>query len=441
MTYWLQQPLTVNVDGPAGKTSTSFARPFVRIGSDPDSDVILESGGLARRAVYVHATPAGVFAVRLQNPRRRVAVLTGEWLADGEPLQVGPYHVTVSLSDGHDQETPAISLLHETDRSSLRSHFEVFCRDKLAGLKSFAAGLILIGRAPQCSLQLKGQNVSKFHCVLYRELDRLWCIDLLSSNGTLVRGTPIVAEELLPADVLDVGEFSLVYRGCQPNKASELTPKVAACASAPPVVVTVTEATPCQTAIAASAIEASNSLATIVETELSTVRALNEQNHLLRGELQAALEELTLQRDELRLERERLAVERQAFEAERQKFEMGAISNAAQTHSITQNVPIKESTSTELLNVPIQMPTELVGLPMPAENLVVREQSRPDPEVVLLKKKERDDLATLVLDRLEEPWLARRRVLMLWASVSFTLITAVALGWLIYLKMVAKSEV
>jgi hypothetical protein len=53
---------------------------------------------------------------------------------------------------------------------------------------------------------------------LYWEQRRLWCLDLLSSNGTRHNGAPLDCEELLLHDRLEVGEFDLEYHRWSPRR-------------------------------------------------------------------------------------------------------------------------------------------------------------------------------------------------------------------------------
>ena len=78
-----------------------------------------------------------------------------------------------------------------------------------------------MGRRPQCALQLRGSRVSAYHCALYWDQRRLWCIDLLSSNGTQLNGAKIDFAEIQLNDRIDVGEFGLVYFRWSPRRSMQ----------------------------------------------------------------------------------------------------------------------------------------------------------------------------------------------------------------------------
>jgi len=69
-----------------------------------------------------------------------------------------------------------------------------------------------VGRRQYLALQLQGQQVSNFHSALYWDAGKLWCIDLLSSNGTLLQNEPIQCARLEIGQSLQIGEFSLRFK-------------------------------------------------------------------------------------------------------------------------------------------------------------------------------------------------------------------------------------
>jgi hypothetical protein len=68
---------------------------------------------------------------------------------------------------------------------------------------------LLLGRLPECDLMFANTSVSRRHAQL-RFRDGRWVIqDLRSTNGTTVNGTRVVRCELLPGDLLGLGELVL----------------------------------------------------------------------------------------------------------------------------------------------------------------------------------------------------------------------------------------
>jgi ABC-type multidrug transport system ATPase subunit len=71
---------------------------------------------------------------------------------------------------------------------------------------------ILIGRAPTCNLRLDAPEVSREHARL-RQLGNEYSIeDLHSRNGTYVNGQPIRSAELHEGDLIEIGNFLLVFQ-------------------------------------------------------------------------------------------------------------------------------------------------------------------------------------------------------------------------------------
>lgn len=228
MPYWCDEQLVVTVTGPAGRRVISLAQPFARVGSHPDSEVLLEGKAIPTRCLYLHATPAGVFCLFLDlhagdgdaDPHQK-----GRWLAPDEDLTIGPYRLRASLltaEAGDAVSTDGLAVWGSAPRPL--PVLMVYVGDLLKDKRRFRARLSPIGRRPQCALQLKGQNVSGFHCVLYWHEQQLWCIDLNASNSTELNGTPITCSRVNLGDRLEVGEFGLVFQRLSYGKAKTERP-------------------------------------------------------------------------------------------------------------------------------------------------------------------------------------------------------------------------
>ncbi len=223
MSYWCDEHLVVTVTGPAGRRVISLAQPFARVGSHPASEVLLEGKAIPTRCLYLHATPVGVFCLYLDlhaGDGNTSAGQRGRWLAPDEDLAIGPYRVRASLltaEAGDAVPTDGLAVWGSAPRPL--PVLMVYVGDLLKDKRRFRARLSPIGRRPQCALQLKGQNVSGFHCVLYWHEQQLWCIDLNASNGTELNGSPIVCSPVNIGDRLEVGEFGLVFQRLSYGKA------------------------------------------------------------------------------------------------------------------------------------------------------------------------------------------------------------------------------
>jgi serine/threonine protein kinase len=64
----------------------------------------------------------------------------------------------------------------------------------------------VIGRASECDIVIRASDISKRHCQIILESDRVLIEDLKSVNGTLLNGEHIQLAELLDGDQLAIGE-------------------------------------------------------------------------------------------------------------------------------------------------------------------------------------------------------------------------------------------
>ena len=72
--------------------------------------------------------------------------------------------------------------------------------------------LIRMGRAPQNEIILEAKNISRFHCQIKRENDRLVIEDLGSTNGTFVNEVRITEPHMLSVgDVVRVGHEQIIF--------------------------------------------------------------------------------------------------------------------------------------------------------------------------------------------------------------------------------------
>ncbi len=67
--------------------------------------------------------------------------------------------------------------------------------------------IILIGRHPECDIQLNSRKISRKHCFLALANDCLFVRDLESTNGILVNDIKKKQSELISGDQLTIGDF------------------------------------------------------------------------------------------------------------------------------------------------------------------------------------------------------------------------------------------
>jgi len=71
-------------------------------------------------------------------------------------------------------------------------------------------GINSIGRHDDCQIRIRSSQVSRRHCELFEEGNKLILRDLGSSNGTFVNGKRVLGQQALkPGDVLTIGGVTL----------------------------------------------------------------------------------------------------------------------------------------------------------------------------------------------------------------------------------------
>lgn len=221
MDLWLDEQLVVTLDGPEGRREIVIPRPFARVGGHPDSEIPLAGPGVAKRAQYLHATREGLFCLDL-DVEDGAAEKRGRWLAPDDVIRIGSYAFSARVASNPlpSLEPPAL-LFAAGSAPAPYPILNVHCQKILKDKRRFRARLNLVGRRPQCALQLRGNRVSSFHCALFWDQRRLWCVDLLSSNGMQLNGERIDCGEVLLNDRLEVGEFGLVYYRWSPRRSMQ----------------------------------------------------------------------------------------------------------------------------------------------------------------------------------------------------------------------------
>ncbi|WP_425618155.1 FHA domain-containing protein [Anatilimnocola sp. NA78] len=207
---WCNERLIVEVIGPQGVVSTPVALPFARVGSHPDSDVVLPEGPPTGRSLYLHATTDGIFCLDLRRVQSHGTDL-GFWLQPTDEVGIGGFWVKASMPGLIPREPPKISLDQDESAPFPRPVLSIVSSGRCVAKKRLQSSLSTVGRWPQCGLHLQGQLVSGVHCALYWHQRRLWCIDLLSSNRTLHREEPNTCVELALGEKIEVGEFEIVF--------------------------------------------------------------------------------------------------------------------------------------------------------------------------------------------------------------------------------------
>lgn len=211
-TFWCLRRLVLTVTGPDGRSEElRLDKPYARIGTHPDSEVVLSEADLPARCCYLHGTDEGVFCYGLIEENAPHAVPTG-WMSSRSLLRIGQTTIRVRFAD-----TLSIS---KPDEPDLRLHRQghsggvrLLIRSEQASLppteRHCHSPLTLVGRRRPSVVRLKHETISKTHCVLYNPGNALWVIDLLSANGTQVDGASIECVRLMPGQTVQLGAARL----------------------------------------------------------------------------------------------------------------------------------------------------------------------------------------------------------------------------------------
>src|SRR5262249_472454 len=72
--------------------------------------------------------------------------------------------------------------------------------------------LTLVGRAPECALLVRASDVSKHHCQILVDTDKVVVEDLQSANGTYVNGKQVKKARLHDGDELRIADHAFGVR-------------------------------------------------------------------------------------------------------------------------------------------------------------------------------------------------------------------------------------
>ncbi|MER7492264.1 FHA domain-containing protein [Streptomyces pharetrae] len=85
---------------------------------------------------------------------------------------------------------------------------------------------MLVGRDPDCQIQVGDPGVSRRHAVVWRASGRTTVEDLASTNGTMLNGHPVLGQQVLHSgDVLDFGPVEMHYEELRPADRTVQDPK------------------------------------------------------------------------------------------------------------------------------------------------------------------------------------------------------------------------
>ena len=88
--------------------------------------------------------------------------------------------------------------------------------------------ILLLGRHPECDIQIDSRKISRRHCCIAQVNDYLVVRDLDSTNGIRINGVRVVEGKLQPGDELTIGNhrYQVTWerrpsarRPCRPGQA------------------------------------------------------------------------------------------------------------------------------------------------------------------------------------------------------------------------------
>jgi hypothetical protein len=122
---------------------------------------------------------------------------------------------SVSIHLRTDGNTPRgiVECHGEAKRTSLQQWCQLIADDGSAVL-GISLNRTIIGRALDCDVRIANQEVSRYHCLVYREGTRTFLEDRASSNGTFVNGRRLGSDPaaLIVGDNVALGNLSFTYR-------------------------------------------------------------------------------------------------------------------------------------------------------------------------------------------------------------------------------------
>jgi pSer/pThr/pTyr-binding forkhead associated (FHA) protein len=142
-------------------------------------------------------------------------------LEGGEDIAIGKFNLRVNIESGSREVAPA-----ETDGGVYREDAEGRTRVVEAGLSAtfrFEPGTAnvaefvmekeaaVFGRGSNCDVILTEKKASRKHCEIRRQGLSFFVKDLNSANGLLVNGVAATEQELVPGDVIQIGECQIQF--------------------------------------------------------------------------------------------------------------------------------------------------------------------------------------------------------------------------------------
>ena len=225
----LSAPLILQCENTSRSTvksvNYSFKFPFVLVGRDPRSDLVLDHSTVSRRHAFLQVIAGRLLVFDLQS--RTKVHWDGEqspssrgWLDSDQYITVGPYRIRRALGDAgenHDRALPALmaplNLVRPETDPLPRVALELPIRTgDIPSLWPVEGQFAMVGNCDECQLVLTDDSVSRFHAALVPTQSGLWVVDLLAREGVYVNGERVRWAWLAQGDTLRIGQFTFILR-------------------------------------------------------------------------------------------------------------------------------------------------------------------------------------------------------------------------------------
>ncbi|HBH52196.1 MAG TPA: hypothetical protein DDY91_09920 [Planctomycetaceae bacterium] len=201
--------------------------PIAVVGSGEDCEICLPHAEVSRRHAYFQVIDGrlaccdldsrnGIHWDKKTRPRG--------WLAPGETLHIGPYHIKLLEPVGDESKFPVGSSKFsawdapgESTVPLVLTFLNAHSRSGTKRICRMVRRITLAGWSDLCNLRLQHSSVDRVHCSLVSLGHELWLVDLKSDQGVSVNGRPVHLSRLKVGDQLRLGKFHLAVR--TPNDA------------------------------------------------------------------------------------------------------------------------------------------------------------------------------------------------------------------------------
>jgi pSer/pThr/pTyr-binding forkhead associated (FHA) protein len=225
----LSSPLSLHCEEAGQPTGGSIAQtfecPFVLVGRDSRSDLVLDSNHVSRRHAFLQAVGGRLYVVDL-NSRSKVfwegdkAPRGQGWLDGSRFIRIGPYVLRRAITDYAlgpiaelQRSSPASEDLQNVSGNSPKAGLELPIRTGAdASLWPLDRQFNLVGRSEECQLVVTDESVSRFHAALLLTHAGVWVVDLRATEGVHVNGIRVRWAWLGDGDTVRFGRLTFILR-------------------------------------------------------------------------------------------------------------------------------------------------------------------------------------------------------------------------------------